>query len=132
MTLSAYSRAAVAVAIGVACTGSARADIADYAFQLLQPEIKLSEPSDIAVRLIDRRSGQAVPDAVIFAYRLDMAPDGMATMQVPLEARASSEPGTYRFAAKLTMEGGWRLSLAAKIQGEAGTLESRLTFKAVP
>lgn len=132
MTLSVSCRTAIAVAIGLACSDTARADTADYAFQLLQPEIKLSEPADIAVRLIDNRSGKTVADAVILASRLDMAPDGMATMQAPLEARASSEPGTYRFMAKLTMEGGWRLSLAAKIQGEAGTLENRLTFRAVP
>jgi len=30
------------------------------------------------------------------------------------------------------MAGGWRLSLGAKIQGEIGTLENRLTLTAVP
>ena len=29
------------------------------------------------------------------------------------------------------MEGNWRLSLAAKVQGEVGTVQARLIFKAV-
>ena len=28
------------------------------------------------------------------------------------------------------MAGGWRLSLGAKVQGETGTVENRLVFKA--
>jgi hypothetical protein len=30
------------------------------------------------------------------------------------------------------MPGGWRLSLGAKVQGETGTVESKLEFKATP
>jgi hypothetical protein len=30
------------------------------------------------------------------------------------------------------MEGGWRLSVGAKVQGETGTVEGKLPFKAVP
>ncbi|QEN86994.1 FixH family protein [Labrys sp. KNU-23] len=134
MTSFRTNRLALAAVIGLACASAspARADIADYEFQLVQPEVKLNETSEIAVRLVDRRSGQPVPNAVIFAQRVDMAPDGMAGMKAPIEAIASDEPGIYRFKARLSMEGGWRLSLAAKLQGETGTLESRLVFRAVP
>ena len=134
MTLFGTNRIALAAVIGLACAtaSSARADIADYEFQLVQPEVRLNETSEIAVRLVDRRSGQPVSNAVIFAQRVDMAPDGMAAMKAPIEAIVSHEPGVYRFKARLSMEGGWRLSLAAKLQGETGTLESRLVFRAVP
>ncbi len=110
----------------------ALADIKDYQFRLAQSEFKQGNGVVVTVQLIDKRSGKPVPDAVVFSKRIDMEPDGMATMTSPLEALPVSEPGSYRFKTNLTMEGGWRLSLAAKIQGEEGTLESRLVLKAVP
>jgi hypothetical protein len=104
----------------------------DYEFQLVQNEIKKGGDAILAVRLIDKRSGKPVPDAVIIAKRVDMAPDGMAEMAEPIEQLPSTEPGVYRFKAAVVMPGGWRLSLGAKVQGEFGTAESKLEFKAVP
>ncbi len=111
---------------------SALADIEDYEFQLIQKELKQGDGVVVTVRLIDTRTGKPVPDAVIFASRIDMEPDGMATMASKLEPMPSPEPGSYSFRTSLTMEGGWRLSLAAKVQGEEGTLESRLVLQATP
>ncbi|WP_011578676.1 FixH family protein [Chelativorans multitrophicus] len=135
MTFFAMKRTASAVLIGLAVAGlssNAWAGIQDYEFQLVQPEIKQGNAAVIAVRLVDKRSGKAVPDAVIFAQRVDMAPDGMEMMAAPIEAMPSTEPGVYRFKAQISMVGGWRLSLGAKVQGETGTLENKLVFKAVP
>ena len=56
----------------------------------------------------------------------------MATMNSPLEALPSTEPGIYRFKTNLSMEGRWQLSLGAKVQGETGTVESKLVIKATP
>lgn len=124
---------ALIAALAVAVTAlPARADITDYEFRLVQTDIKQGSGAVIAVRLVDKRSGNAVPNAVIFATRIDMAPDGMEMMAAPIEALPSPEPGVYRFKANLTMAGGWRLSLGAKIQGETGTLENKLILKAVP
>ena len=50
-----------------------------------------------------------MPDAVIFAKRIDMAPDGMPTMEAPIEQLPSTEPGVYRFKTNLSMAGGWQL-----------------------
>lgn len=113
-------------------TSPADAAIADYGFELLQPEFREGDDVVIAVRLVNKRTGQAVPDAVIFATRIDMAPDGMPTMDAPLEPMPPPEPGVYRFATALMMAGGWELSLAAKVQGEEGTVVARLFVKAVP
>lgn len=127
--------AAVAATIGAACIGTlsqAWAGIGDYEFQLVQSEVKKGDSAVVTVRLVDKRSGKPVPDAVIIAKRVDMAPDSMAEMAEPIEQLPSTEPGVYRFKAALVMAGGWRLSLGAKLQGETGTVENKLEFKAVP
>ncbi len=134
MKLTWVKNAAAAALIGYVWTVAAPAwaAITDYQFQLDQTEIKKGDSAELAVRLTDKRTGKAIPGAVIFAQRIDMAPDGMEGMTSSIEALPSTEPGVYRFKINLTMVGGWRLSLGAKVQGETGTLENRLTFKAVP
>jgi hypothetical protein len=124
--------AALAALFSVATPSAARADTANYEFRLVQTDVKQGDGAVVAVRLVDKRSGKAIPDAVIFATRIDMAPDGMPTMTAPVEALPVTEPGVYRFRTNLTMAGGWQLSLGAKIQGETGTLENKLVLKAVP
>jgi hypothetical protein len=124
--------AALAAALSMTAFSASFADIRDYEFQLVQTNVKQGDGAIVAVRLIDKRSGKAILDAVIFATRIDMAPDGMPTMTAPIETLPSTEPGVYRFKTNLMMAGGWQLSLAAKIQGENGTLENKLVLKAVP
>ena len=109
----------------------AHAEIKNYEFQLVETEAKAGE-AVVSVRLVHLPDGKPVPDAVIFATRADMAPQGMETMTTSIEALPSTEPGIYRFKVNLTMQGGWRLSLGAKVQGESETLESRLELKAMP
>lgn len=112
--------------------GSAKAGSADYAFELVETEVKQGESATVAVRLVDTRTGGPVADAVIFATRMDMAPDGMEAMTTSIEAMPSTQPGVYRFKTNLMMPGGWQFSVAAKVQGELDTVESKLVFKAVP
>jgi hypothetical protein len=128
------ARAVQAALIGVAMTGSvtvARADVKDYEFQLVDQTVKKGD-AVIAVRLVHKPDGKPVPDAVIFATRLDMAPDGMQEMATKIAPMPSTEPGVYKFKATLTMAGGWQLSLGAKVQGETGTVENKLVLKATP
>jgi hypothetical protein len=108
----------------------AHADIKDYEFQLVDQAIKAGPDKVITVRLINKTTGKPVPDAVIFATRLDMAPDGMQEMATKVTPMPGAEPGTYRFKASLSMAGGWQLSLGAKVQGETGTVESKLVIRA--
>jgi hypothetical protein len=134
MKTSRYSRALQAALIGIAVAGSAtlaRADIKDYEFQLIDKTVKKGD-AIISVRLVHKPDGKPVSDAVIFAKRLDMAPDGMEMMKTKIEAMPTTEPGVYKFKAVLTMEGGWQLSLGAKVQGETGTVENKLVLKATP
>jgi hypothetical protein len=128
------SRKSAALAAAITLFGVATpafADIKDYEFQLVQNEAKKGEVV-IAVRLMNKKTGKVVPDAVIAAKRIDMAPDGMAEMATKIEQVSSTEPGVYRFKANLSMEGRWQLSLGAKVQGETGTVQSKLVIKATP
>jgi hypothetical protein len=133
MKTSRYSRAFQAAFIGIAMTGSvtiARADIKDYEFQLVDQAIKAGPDKTITVRLVNKTTGKPVPDAVIFATRLDMAPDGMQEMATKIAPMPGGEPGIYKFKATFGMAGRWQLSLGAKVQGETGTVENKLVITA--
>ena len=129
MQRNCLSAAALGAVLLAAIAGSALADTKDYEFQLIDKEVKKGE-AVIAVKLVHKPSGRAIPDAVIFAKRIDMGPDSMETMAAPLEAVPSTEPGIYRFKTDLAMAGRWALSLGAKVQGETGTVENKLIVKA--
>ena len=105
--------------------------IKDYEFQLIDQTVKKGD-AIISVRLVHKPDGKPVPDAVIFATRLDMAPDGMQEMATKIAPMPNTEPGVYKFKATLSMAGGWQLSLGAKVQGETGTVENKLVVKATP
>ena len=91
-------RAVLAALIGLLLTSfqlPAFAGVNDYEFQLVQSEMKKSAGAIVAVRLVNKKTGKTVPGAVIFAKRIDMAPDGMETMQesldpLPATSRAST------------------------------------------
>ena len=119
------------IAIAVAgSAGTARADIKDYEFKLAEPTVTVGKDRIVTVRLVNKATGKPVPDAVIFATRLDMAPDGMAEMATKVAREPGGEPGSYRFKAAFGMEGRWLLSLGAKVQGETGTVEGKLVITA--
>jgi len=125
------ARAAAAALIGVALAGlPARADIKNYEFQLVQPTVQAGADRTVTVRLVDKTTGKSVPDGVIFATRLDMAPDGMQEMVTKVTAVPATEPGTYRFKATFSMAGRWQLSLGAKVQGETGSVDNKLVITA--
>ncbi|WP_183869023.1 FixH family protein [Rhizobium sp. BK313] len=120
---------------GVLIVGSATVTLAasqDYEFQPVSTDVKQGQGSLVSVRLIDKRTGKPVPDAVIFTTRMDMAPEGMEMMTTPVEAATSTEPGVYAFKTDFTMAGGWRFKLAAKVQGEPDTVQGELVLKAAP
>ena len=119
--------------LGAAFAGAslpAYAEIKNYEFQLVQPAVQAGADRIVTVKLVDKTTGKAVPDAVIFATRLDMAPDGMQEMVTKVTPMPGTEPGTYRFRANFSMAGRWQLSLGAKVQGETGTVENKLVVTA--
>jgi hypothetical protein len=126
---SAVRAAIIAIAV-VGTTSIAFAEIKDYEFQLVDQSIKAGPDRVLTVRLVNKSTGKPVPDAVIFATRLDMAPDGMQEMATKVTPMPGAEPGSYRFKANVSMAGQWQLSLGAKVQGETGSVESKLVLKA--
>jgi hypothetical protein len=117
--------------LSICPTFHARAEIRDYEFRLVKAEMKKGD-AEVAVRLVNKKTGKLVPNAVIFAKRIDMAPDGMEMMASSIEQLPSTEPGVYRFKTELSMQGRWQLSLGAKVQGENGSVENKLIVTAVP
>jgi hypothetical protein len=135
MKIAEVKTALLAVMAAVLMSGgslTARADIKDYEFQLVKNEVKKGDGTIVEVRLLNQKTNKPVSGAVIFAKRIDMAPDGMETMAGPIELLPSTEPGVYRFKTGLSMEGRWQLSLGAKVQGETDSLQSKLIVKALP
>ena len=120
--------AAFAVAASLNVAAFAAAD--DYVFEPVKVDIKKGDDAVVAVRLKHKTTGKPVADAVIVRTRIDMAPEGMAEMASPLTPVPSSEPGVYSFKTELSMAGQWLLSIAAKVQGEPGTVVGKVTFRA--
>ena len=125
--------------VGVALLLSLAASLApalagteNYEFRMVQSAPLTVRDEIVSVELVNKASGARVADAVIFATRIDMAPDNMANMIMPIEQLSSIEPGIYRFKTQLVMAGNWRLSLGAKVQDETGSIENKLIFKVAP
>jgi YtkA-like len=119
-----------AASLVAALATAALAGAADYAFEPVQTEIRKGEGITIAVRLVNKAGNNPVTDAVI--TRIDMAPDGMAAMDAPLTPIPSDEPGVYAFKTDFVMAGRWRLSIAAKVQGEPETVKGEVIYTASP
>jgi hypothetical protein len=126
-TLSLFCAAFVAVSL--LSTPTVQAEATDYAFELIETTYPVSDDAVLTLRLTDLRSQQPVEDAIIFATRVDMEPDGMATMTSKVTALLAETSGEYRFATDLSMEGNWQLSVAAKIQGETETVQARIVIE---
>lgn len=125
-----YLLAGAVFAAALSISGTAFAGANDYVFEPVKAEITTGNDVTVAVRLKHKATGKPVPDAVIVATRIDMAPDGMATMASRLSALPNSEPGVYAFKTSLSMAGRWLFSISAKVQGESETVVGRIIFKA--
>jgi len=133
MKTSIATRAVAAALIALSLAAAPKlafAAVTDYEFQLVEPTVQPGADKIVTVRLVNKKTGKPVPDAVVFASRLDMSPDGMQEMATKVTAMPGTEPGTYRFKATFGMAGRWQLSLGAKVQGETGTVESKLVITA--
>jgi len=132
MKTATHARALAAALIALAGSpGIAFADIKDYEFQLIDPTVQVGADKILTVTLMNKKTNKPVSDAVIFASRLDMAPDGMQEMVTKVTPIPGTGPGTYRFKVTFSMAGRWQLSLGAKVQGETGTVEGKLVITAL-
>ena len=104
----------------------------DYEFKVIETDLQQGDGAILTVAVTDLRTQAPVTDAVIFATRLDMAPDGMATMTTPVAALASDVSGQYRFKADLGMAGAWRFSIAVHLDAETEVIRREIILRVTP
>ncbi|MBC7908135.1 MAG: FixH family protein [Rhodospirillaceae bacterium] len=114
----------------LAASSSAWADAKDYRFEAVQPHVAISPNTAIAVRLVHVPSGKPVPDAIILPAKMEMPMAGMAPMSTKVSSSKPDGQGAYGFTADLSMAGTWMLQVAAKVQGEPGTIAGAVPFTA--
>ena len=125
-----FALSGAVLAAAVSLTSTAFAGANDYAFEPVKAEVKKGNGVTLTVRLVHKPTGKPVSDAVILSPRIDMSPEGMATMTAPVTSAKGTQPGTYDFKTDLSMAGGWLLTVSAKVQGEQETVTGKVTFKA--
>ena len=104
----------------------------DYEFKVIETDLPQGDDAILTVAVTDVRTRAPVTNAVIFATRLDMAADGMATMTSPVAALASDIPGQYRFQADLGMAGAWRFSIAVHLDAETEVIRREIILRVTP
>jgi len=122
--------AALLLAATLGLNGAVFAKAGDFAFEPVKAEMKKGDDVTVAVRLVNKKTGKAVPDAVIIRTRMDMAPEGMGEMTAPVKPLPSTEPGVYAFKTNLVMAGRWQFTVAAKVQGEPDTVTGVVIVRA--
>src|SRR5258708_11943729 len=86
----------------------------DYLFEPVKAEATKGNGVVVTVRLVPKPTGKPVSDAVIFSPRIDMSPEGMATMAAPLTPVPVVGTGTYSFKTDLALAGGVLLHRCAQ------------------
>jgi hypothetical protein len=128
-----HARAVIGAAflvISILAAVDALAAPADYRFELVQAQPAGPGKTTVTVRLVHVPDNKPVAGAVLFESKSDMGPAGMAEMPGKVSTLPADKPGLYRFQIETGMAGKWALNLAAKVQGEAGTVRGTVTFDA--
>jgi hypothetical protein len=102
-----------------------------YIFELIEDEVPVGNRIEFSVRIIHKETNEPVMDAMIFADRIDMTPDGKPDRSTELAALSSDTPGIYRYRANLVEAGNWQLTLMTMIPGAQGLVEGKMILKAV-
>ena len=69
----------------------------NYIFELIDDEVPVGNRIEFSVRILHKATGEPVTDAMIFADRIDMTPDGKPNRSTELAALSSDTPGIYRY-----------------------------------
>lgn len=132
MMPSSHRGAAVAASVLtlLAHIAAAGAAAAEYRFEVVGvPEASASGKSIVTLRLTHIPDGKPVAGAIVIQTHADMSPEKMKDMTAPVKALPATDPGLYRFEIEPGMAGGWALTVAAKVQGEAETVRGDVTVK---
>lgn len=113
---------ALASVFGLAMATKAVAAAQDYRFEAVGPPVESGKATVVKIRLIHLPDSKPVTGAVLFQTRFDMGPDGMPSMTAPTKLVRASDANLYELELEPPMGGNWALSLSAKLQGEAETV----------
>jgi len=102
-----------------------------YVFELIENEVPVGNRIEFSVRIIHKATGEPITDAMIFADRIDMTPDGKPDRSTHLAALSSDDPGIYRYRANLVEAGNWQLTLMTMIPGAQSMVEGIMILKAI-
>ncbi len=102
-----------------------------YIFELIENEVSVGNRIEFSVRIIHKETSEPVTDAMIFADRIDMTPDGKPDRSTELAALSSDTPGIYRYRANLVESGNWQLTLMTMIPGAPTMIEGKMILKAI-
>jgi hypothetical protein len=113
-----------------ACAPQSTSAQEDLSWTPAPAEVPLGTGVRVAV-LIEGPDGAVAidPDAVT-EVRIDMGPDGMATMAAPLRPVASGPGESLAWEADLAMAGRWALTVTAIVPGEPEPVTGEVIFTA--
>jgi len=109
---------------------SPAATVDGLSWQAVSAQVTTGRNIGLTVRLVDANSRPVTTPITVTATRLDMGPEGMATMQAPLRPVVSSAPGVFVFDADLVMAGRWALTIAGTIPGNPRPVSGTVIFTA--
>ena len=127
-TMKKQLRAAIA-ALGIFAAPALHAAPQDYRFEMIGSPAASGGKSIVQLRLVHVPGKQPVTGAVVFETKADMGPDGMPAMMAPARVLPEAPPGVYRVEVQPDMAGNYAISVAAKVQGESGTVRGSVTAK---
>lgn len=78
------------------------------------------------------QDGKPVAGAVVIAKRLDMSPDSMGEMAMPVSRAQTMPGGVYRFSASLPMAGHYALTVAVTLPGSKTPMTAKFEVAAQP
>ena len=106
------------------------ADSGGPRWEAVSAEVMAGQNVRLTLRLVDANSNAITSPITVTSTRIDMGPDGMATMQAPLRLVPPPEPGTLAFDTDLAMAGRWALTITATVEGYPEPVTGTVIFTA--
>jgi hypothetical protein len=85
----------------------------------------------VSLHIVHAQDNKPASGAIIITTRADMGPEGMGDMTAPVKVVPSNTPDIYTlevdYGSVWKKPGSWKISVSAKVQGEAQTVSGSVT-----